>query len=134
MDGYRFIGSRGQRVRIDATSTDFDTYLMLTLPDGGQRENDDGPDGTDARMDEVLPADGEYVIRVTSYEPGETGTYRLSLSAGQEFRTPAGRSGGPAGLRGHGRGVGLRRERHPTCPTPTRTPSIWRRSFAVRAS
>lgn len=84
VDGYRFIGSRGQRVRIDATSTDFDTYLILTLPDGSQRENDDGPDGTDARMDEVLPADGEYGIRVTSYEPEETGTYRLSLSAGQE--------------------------------------------------
>ncbi len=84
VDTYRFIGSRGQRVRLDAVSSDFDTYLILAMPDGSQLDNDDGPDGTDARMDEVLPADGEYSVRVTSYAPGETGAYRLSLAAGQE--------------------------------------------------
>lgn len=84
VDTYRFIGSRGQRVRIDAASSDFDTYLILATPDGGQRDNDDGPDGTDARLEEVLPADGEYSVRVTSYAAGETGAYRLTVTAGQE--------------------------------------------------
>lgn len=84
VDTYRFIGSRGQRVRIDATSDDFDTYLILATPDGGQRDNDDGPDGTNAQLNEILPADGEYSVRVTSYAPGETGAYRLTITAGQE--------------------------------------------------
>ena len=84
VDSYRFIGERGQRVRIDAESDAFDTYLMLMTPDEGQRDNDDGPDGTNARLDEILPADGEYAVRVTSYQPGERGAYRLIFAQGQE--------------------------------------------------
>lgn len=80
VDTYRFTGSRGQRVAIDATSTAFDTYLMLQPPEGAQIDNDDGPSGTNARIDQVLPADGEYRVLVTSFRAGETGDYQISIA------------------------------------------------------
>ncbi|MEK6542561.1 MAG: pre-peptidase C-terminal domain-containing protein [Pseudomonadota bacterium] len=80
VDTYRFTGTRGQRVAIDATSTAFDTYLMLQPPEGAQIDNDDGPSGTNARIDQVLPADGEYRVLVTSFRAGETGDYQLSIA------------------------------------------------------
>ena len=83
-DRYRFTARRGQRVRIDLTAAKFDTYLILRHPDGSQDDNDDlrGEDGhnsTNSRIDEVLAEDGEYVVTVTSYRPGATGDYRLSV-------------------------------------------------------
>jgi hypothetical protein len=83
-DSYTFIGQRGQRVSIDAVSDEFDTYLMLTPPTGDQLDNDDGPNGLNARIAEVLSQDGEYTVQVTSFAPGETGRYTLSVTQGQE--------------------------------------------------
>ncbi len=83
-DSYSFIGERGQRVAIDAVSDEFDTYLMLSPPTGDQMDNDDGPDDTNARLTEVLTEDGEYTVQVTSFAPGETGRYTLSVAQGQE--------------------------------------------------
>ena len=83
-DSYTFIGQRGQRVAIDAVSDEFDTYLMLSPPTGDQMDNDDGPEGVNARLNEVLAEDGEYTVQVTSFAPGETGRYTLSVVQGQE--------------------------------------------------
>ncbi|MDP3379897.1 MAG: caspase family protein, partial [Brevundimonas sp.] len=73
----------------------FDTYLMLRGPDDVSADNDDGPDGTNSRIDMVLSADGDYTVSVTSYGPGEVGPY--SLTAGLSMGTPrqAGVRGGP---------------------------------------
>ena len=83
-DRYRFTARRGQRVRAEVTAGKFDTYLMLRRPDGTQDDNDDTRVGeetsTNSRIDTVLAEDGEYVIVVTSYRPGESGDYRLSLA------------------------------------------------------
>lgn len=80
-DEYRFAGRRGQRVAIELGSEAFDTYAILIRPDGTQVDNDDRGDGdaTDSRIEIALPADGEYRILVTSYQPGERGAYRLEL-------------------------------------------------------
>jgi hypothetical protein len=83
-DVYRFTGQRGQRVAIDVGSTDFDTYVMLRSPSGEGSDNDDGPDGTNARITQVLGETGEYQVTVTSYQPGETGNYTLSVMPGDE--------------------------------------------------
>ncbi|HEX8641286.1 MAG TPA: caspase family protein [Allosphingosinicella sp.] len=83
-DRYRFTARRGQRIRAEVTSGKFDTYLMLRRPDGSQDDNDDsevaGEASTDSRIDTVLAEDGEYVLVVTSFRPGESGNYRLTLS------------------------------------------------------
>ena len=82
-DRYRFLGRRGQRIRAELSSGKIDTYLMLRRPDGSQDDNDDsqtnGRTVTDSRIDTVLAEDGEYVLVATSFRPGETGEYRLSL-------------------------------------------------------
>ena len=83
-DHYRFTARRGERVRIELTADKFDTYLILRRPDGSQDDNDDsrvdGEVSTDSRIDTVLAEEGDYVVVATSFRPGETGDYRLSLA------------------------------------------------------
>jgi hypothetical protein len=83
-DRYRFTARRGQRVRIELSADKMDTYLLLSRPDGTQDANDDtrvnGQPSLNSRIDTVLAEDGEYVIVATSYRPGATGAYRLSLA------------------------------------------------------
>ena len=95
VDTYRFTGRRGQRVAVDLTSSAFDAYTMVVTPSGDQFDNDDGEDGTNSRQELVLPEDGEYRVRLTSYRPGETGTYRFSVEAGREPPRQAVVPGGP---------------------------------------
>ncbi|WP_339913045.1 pre-peptidase C-terminal domain-containing protein [uncultured Brevundimonas sp.] len=80
VDTYRFTGQRGQRVAVELTSSAFDAYTILRTPSGEQRENDDGEDGTDSRLETVLTEDGDYEVMVTSYAAGETGSYRFSVN------------------------------------------------------
>lgn len=80
VDTYSFTGQRGQRVAVELTSSAFDAYTILRTPSGEQRENDDGEDGTNSRLETVLAEDGDYQVMVTSYEPGETGSYRFSVT------------------------------------------------------
>lgn len=95
-DSYRFSGRRGERVALSLQSSDFDAYLMMRGPDGEQHDNDDGAEGsTDSRIDMVLPADGDYEITVTSYEPGETGAYRFVAGPSLGAPRQAGVSSGP---------------------------------------
>ena len=80
MDTYRFEGRRGQRATLTLTSNEFDPYLMMMQPDGRQIDNDDMGDGSlNSQIVQVLPEDGIYEVTVTSYQPGETGGYALTL-------------------------------------------------------
>lgn len=81
-DSYTFQGSAGDGVTIEMTSTQVDTYLILTGPNGFQVDNDDGGDGTNSRLEAALPADGEYSVLATTYAPGETGGYEVVLREG----------------------------------------------------
>jgi hypothetical protein len=97
-DRYRFTAQRGQRIRAEVTAGKFDTYLMLRRPDGSQDDNDDtmvdGQTSTNSRIDTVLAEDGEYVLTVTSYRPGETGEYRLTLGESPGLPRQVGVPGG----------------------------------------
>ncbi len=79
LDVYEFSGRPGQRVTIDLRSNDFDTYLILEVPNGDQQENDDAEDTTDSLLVTDITESGTYRIGVTSYEPGESGAYRLTI-------------------------------------------------------
>lgn len=94
-DRYVISGRRGDRVALDLQSSAFDTYLFMRGPDDMSADNDDGPNGTNSRIDVTLPADGDYTVSVTSFAPGEVGAY--SLTAGLSMGTPrqAGVQGGP---------------------------------------
>jgi hypothetical protein len=106
MDEYAFEGRPGQRVRVDVTSDDFDTYVILVPPRGDQQENDDFEgDVHHSAIEADITEPGTYRVMVTSYEGGETGEYELRLgfdgapgpaSPGQAAR--ADRDSGPVPL------------------------------------
>ncbi len=82
-DGYEFEGRPGQRARLDVSSSEFDTYLMLIDPTGQQTENDDfeGMPGHSVIETDITEA-GSYRVVVTSYKVGETGSYELRMEFG----------------------------------------------------
>jgi hypothetical protein len=84
VDTYRFQGQQGQRVVVDMRSTQFDPYLILRAPSGAQEDNDDATQGdtTYSRIETTLAETGEYRIGATSYQPGESGAYVVSLQQG----------------------------------------------------
>ena len=70
----------GTRIRIEADSNDFDTYLMMRTPSGRQMTNDDRePGNLNAAIDTTLTESGRYEVIVTSFSPNQTGDYTLTL-------------------------------------------------------
>ncbi len=94
VDRYVFTGRRGQRIAAELTSSAFDAYIILSTPSGETLDNDDGEDGTNSRLDTVLTEDGEYEVMVTSFAPGETGSYRFSVTPSQGSPRQAAVQGG----------------------------------------
>lgn len=78
-DEYELALSRGQRVRVDLSSDDFDTYLVVELPDGRTFENDDAA-GTDSSVSVTFGEDGTARVEVTSFGFSSTGDYRIDVS------------------------------------------------------
>lgn len=68
----------GMLLQISLESNEFDPYLMLELPDGGNDSNDDW-DGsrTLSRIEIPVTQEGQVRIGATSYRPGESGNYTL---------------------------------------------------------
>ncbi len=85
---FTFEGRRGQPVTIDYNSEDFDTYLIVRSPSGEQRDIDDTGESLNSRFEDVLAEDGLYTVLATSYAPGATGAYNLSIEEGTS-RIPA---------------------------------------------
>lgn len=81
-DDYFFDALPGQTARIELTSDELDTYLILISPSGVQSENDDyGDVSGDSLLDLDLQEAGTYRVVVTSYER-QTGAYRLAVELG----------------------------------------------------
>ncbi|MGZ8347951.1 MAG: hypothetical protein ACXWUP_12650, partial [Allosphingosinicella sp.] len=73
---------RGERLDLRLSSRDFDSYLVVTGPEGFSLSNDDGESGSlDSRLVLQFPTEGAYRVAVTTFRPGETGRYRLQASA-----------------------------------------------------
>jgi hypothetical protein len=79
-DTYPLQLSAGDRLVATLSSEDFDAYLLVEAPDGTELENDDYGEGDDARLDLLVETRGEWRIKVTSYEEGQEGQYRLVLN------------------------------------------------------
>ena len=88
LDSYTFQGTAGQGVTINLTSTDFDSYLIFNGPDPNyQEDNDDFPgQGLNSRLELGLPTAGTYTVGVTSYAPGETGNYTVTVTDGTSIQ------------------------------------------------
>lgn len=95
VDHFTFDGSQGQHVVLDLRSSDFDPYLILLTPGGDTEQNDDFEgDASRSVIALDLPEDGEYIVGVTSYAVGETGSYTLRIektgAAGKGLRKESG--------------------------------------------
>jgi len=88
-DAFRFEGQEGQRIRIDMTSSDFDTYLELFDENRVSLDEDDdgGPEGTDSRLTITLPRTGAYIIEARAFSE-TTGDYSLSVTEVEPERAP----------------------------------------------
>jgi hypothetical protein len=77
---YRLTVADSVDVRLDLRSDEFDTVLQLFDMGGGLiEENDDGPDGTNSRVEAAL-APGDYCVAVRGYADS-TGAFDLVLAA-----------------------------------------------------
>lgn len=81
---HRFEGRAGVRYQADARSSDFDAYLLLARPVGGLTdflaEDDDGGEGSDARLRFTLAQSGPHFLIVQSYgSDGRGGAFTVSL-------------------------------------------------------
>jgi trypsin-like peptidase/pre-peptidase len=81
--GWRIRARQGQRVTIDLTSTDFDSYLMVQGPGLSRLRDDDSGGNCNSRITVTFPETGNYLIIVNTLSRGETGRYRVSVTAGE---------------------------------------------------
>lgn len=77
-DEYSYTWNAGDRVVLDATSSDFDPALVIRTP-SGREIDDDGRGGDHARIDLDLDESGMYLVIATSARPGVTGGYHLRV-------------------------------------------------------
>ena len=81
-DLYAFEGKSGQRISIDMSSKQIDSYLILLSSNGQELAQDDDSGGEkNARIIVTLPEDGTYKLLANSYEAGESGDYKLKIEA-----------------------------------------------------
>lgn len=97
-DDHRIRLRAGERVAISLDSDEFDPMLHVFRAgalDQAIAENDDFGDGLNSRVSFAAPADGDYVVRVLSFEPGTFGAYTLRAEPLAPWPEPA-RLGSPA--------------------------------------
>ncbi len=81
-DNLSFNWPAGAAVRLEVTSSEFDTFLIVRSPSGVVQQNDDGIQGTtNSALDLVTTEAGQYTVTVSSYRAGETGNYQLVVRA-----------------------------------------------------
>ena len=72
--------SEGQWISVEVTAEGFDPYLIVRSPSGPQSDTDDSETGNTASTQSVVQATeaGRWDVIVTSYAPGETGSYTVT--------------------------------------------------------
>ena len=82
-DTYTFSGAAGARVQVVMRSGDFDAYLQISKAGAFEPlgSDDDGlGEGTDSRLNFILPEAGDYVIRASPLGSEEKGLYSIELT------------------------------------------------------
>jgi hypothetical protein len=90
---YRFSATAGQRVAIELSSKDFDTYLTLRKASDNSvvAEDDDGAgSGTDSRIAQTLEDAGDYVVEARAFSGDGEGRFKLTLEEVAPPPAPAG--------------------------------------------
>ncbi|MDP3279083.1 MAG: caspase family protein [Deltaproteobacteria bacterium] len=83
VDRYQFNWPVGSTVRVRLESSAFDPYVIVRAPSGAQQDNDDAsPSDRNSQLDYVVREAGQHTVMVTSYRPGESGAYQLTVGGG----------------------------------------------------
>ena len=84
-DYYTYQGRAGERLVITMAAERFDTYLSIGTLDGTTyhelSSNDDGPDGTNSRLEFTLPSAGTFVIRAKALSGENAGAYTIKVES-----------------------------------------------------
>ena len=76
---HTFTGKAGDVISIELNSSEFDAYLALMDPKfKGIAKNDNGGEGSNAKITITLPTTGTYTVVVKAFEKGQQGSYKLS--------------------------------------------------------
>lgn len=83
LESYEVLAREGQWIRAEVLSGDFDPYLIVLSPTNVQTDVDDSAAGNTSMTRAVVQADeaGEWRVVVTTFEPGESGDFELTLEA-----------------------------------------------------
>jgi hypothetical protein len=82
VDVYGIQLNAGDQLTVDMNTTAFDPYLVVLTPDNQGFENDDfNGDRTHSRITITAGMAGPYAILATSYLPGATGNYTVTVDA-----------------------------------------------------
>ena len=77
---YSFTATAGQQVSIQVSSDAFDSYIYLLGPNGRIiAQDDDSGGGTNSQIQLSIPADGTYIIEVTSFNLNSLGSFTLRV-------------------------------------------------------
>jgi len=82
-DAWTFSGTEGNRVQVVMRSGDFDTFLQIGRAGAfdALASDDDGlGEGTDSRLNYILPETGQYVLRASPLGSDGKGLYSLELT------------------------------------------------------
>ncbi len=88
-DDYTINVQAGQALTITLTSTDFDAYLKITLPDGATQTDDDGAGDRNSRITVTPTRSGVLKIQANSLSANQVGAYRLIVERGGTSSSPA---------------------------------------------
>lgn len=82
-DAFRISGQEGNRIQLIMRSGDFDTFLQIGSPEGdfyALASDDDGlGEGTDSRLNYILPSTGDFIVRAGPLFSDADGLYSLEL-------------------------------------------------------
>jgi S1-C subfamily serine protease len=77
---YEFKMLAGETYTLDLESDEFDAFLRLEDPEGAKlKEDDDGAGFLNSRIVFEPKEDGVYKLAVSSFDPGQSGLYRLTI-------------------------------------------------------
>jgi hypothetical protein len=77
---WTFVGTAGERIEVDVSSSDFDAYAIIQDTNGTRlASDDDSGGGTNARVIFTLPYSGAYRLVANTYRVGGYGSYTLTV-------------------------------------------------------
>lgn len=90
---FQFQAQPGRRYVATMESPAFDPYLILARTNGGitesLKEDDDGGDGTSARLRFTVQSPGTYLLIARGYAPSASGRFTVGLEDAGEIVVPA---------------------------------------------